>query len=122
MQMLWLILHISMVDYRLLSALQDSLTSLGARPSASQLAICIVTSLLYKPCTRHGKKLTVTILSWLFRAIAVRNSCTQFHIFVNEKMKVTTDEDDLSDGLSIAAIASELHVEAVTMLCGHAQD
>ena len=35
----------------------------------------------------------------------------QFHIAISEKSKVGIDVDDLSDGLSMAAIASELHAE-----------
>ena len=35
----------------------------------------------------------------------------QFRIASSEKSKVRIDVDDLSDGLSIAAIASELHAE-----------
>ena len=40
-----------------LTAVKACLTSLGTRPSASQLVACTVTSLPYKLCTSHGKKL-----------------------------------------------------------------
>ena len=84
------------------------------RLSASQLAVCIVMSLLYKPCTRHGKKLHSCSFELTFSSIA--NCRPQFlhlqvRITINEKMKVTVDVDDLLEELSIAAIPSELHAE-----------
>ena len=95
-----------------LSAVKACLTRLGARPSASQLEACIVTSLPYKLCTRHSKKphdcsFELTPLS----------NCRpellhlQFRIASSEKSKVRIDVDDLSDGMLISAITSELHAE-----------
>ena len=80
-------------------------------PSASQLAVCIVISLPWKPCTRHGKKPH----SFSFELTFSSNCClqflhSQFRIAINDK-KVTIDVDDLLDGLTIAVIASELHAE-----------
>ena len=92
-----------------LSAVKACLTRLGARPSASQLAACIVTSLPYKPCARHGKKQH----SCSFELTSLSNCRLKLlHLqFSSEKSKVRIDVDDLSDGLSIAAIAPELHTE-----------
>ena len=56
-----------------LSAVKACLIIVGARPTASQLVACIVTSLSYKPLTSHGKSRTAAVLSSLHWANAVRN-------------------------------------------------
>ena len=66
-----------------LSALKDSLTSLGRRPSASQLAVCIVTPLPYKPCTRHGKKPHSCLFELTFSSNCHSQFlCSQFRITI----------------------------------------
>ena len=44
------------IQHTVLSAVKACLTSLGVRPSVSQLLACTVMSLPYKPYTSHGKK------------------------------------------------------------------
>ena len=96
----------------ILSAVKACLTSLGTRPSASQLVACTVTSLPYKPYTNHGKKPH----SRRFE-VASSSKCrlellrSGFRSNSGEKLKLAIDVDDLLDGLWIAAIASELHAE-----------
>ena len=82
--------------------------SLGARPSASQLVACTVTS----PHTSHGKKPHSRSFE-LASSSKCRPEllCSWFRSNSGEKLKLTIDVDGLSDGLWIAAIASELHAE-----------
>ena len=96
----------------LLSAVKACLTRLGACLSARQLVACIVMSLPYKPCTRHGKKPH----SCSFELTSLSNCHPEllrslFRIASSEKSKVRINVDDLSDGLAIFAIASELCAE-----------
>ena len=96
----------------LLSAVKACLTSLGACPSASQLVACTVTSLPYNPCTSHGRKPHRCSYE-----LAISSKCcpellrSWFRSNNDEKLKLAIDVDNLSDGLWIAAIASELHAE-----------
>ena len=96
----------------MLSAVKACLTRLGVRPSASQLAACTVTSLPYKSCTRHSKKPH----RCSFELTSLSNCRPEllhslFRIASSEKSKVRIDVDNLLDGLSIFAIASELYTE-----------
>ena len=108
----WSLNYVSGCNKEVLSAVKAYLTSLGTRPSASQLVACTVTSLPYKPYTSHGKKPHCHSFE-----LASSSKChpellhSWFHSNSGEKLKLAIDVDDLSDGLWIAAIASELHAE-----------
>ena len=71
-----------------------------------------MTSLPYKPYTSHSRKPHSRSYE-----LASSNKCRQellhlwFHSNSGEKLKLTINVDDPSDGLWIATIASELHAE-----------
>ena len=96
----------------ILSAVKACLISLGARPSASQLVACTVMSLPYKPYTSHGRKPHSRSYE-----LAFSSKChpellrSWFRSDCDEKLKLAINVDNLSDGLWITAIASELHAE-----------
>ena len=97
----------------LLSAIKACLTSPGLPICEPILLVaCTVTSLPYKPYTRHGKKPHSRSFE-----VAFSSKChpellrSWFRSNSSEKLKLAIDVDDLSDRLWIAAITLDLHAE-----------
>ena len=81
-------------------------------PICEPIVACTVTSLPYKPYTRHGKKphchsFEVAFSSKCRPELLLSWFCSNS----GEKLKLAINVDDLSDGLWIAAITWELHAE-----------
>ena len=71
---LWILSHMATKHSQILSTVKACLTTLGARPSASQLVLWRHSHTIH--IQAMAKSCTVAVLSWLPRANAIRNCCT----------------------------------------------
>ena len=72
---------------------------------------CTVTSLPYKPYISHGKKPHSRSYELAFSSKCHPELLHSWFRSDCDELKLEIDVDDLSDGLWITAIASELHAE-----------